>query len=49
MRTIRITVTSPENTNVVLKECKPKPASIKEKLATLLRKLSVSRESENKT
>ena len=46
MRTIRITITSQENTDVVLREKVSKQPSIKEKLSSLFRKLSVQAEPE---
>ena len=39
MRTIRITITSPEIAQVVLKEVETRPLALKDKLAALYQKL----------
>ena len=39
MRTIRITITSPETAHVVFREVQDRPLALKEKLAALYQKL----------
>ena len=49
MKTIRITITSPEIAQVILKEVEARPLSLKDKLAALLQTLSLQRKTEKKT
>ncbi len=48
MRTIRITISSPEATNVVLKENGATQLSLKERLKLMFRKLGIRSEPEKK-
>ena len=48
MRTIRITITSPETAHVVFKEVQARPRALKEKLAALFQKLCLQRQSEKR-
>ena len=49
MKTIRITITSPEIAQVVLKEVEARPLALKDKLAALFQTLSLQRQTEKKT
>ena len=49
MRTIRITITSPETAHVVFREVQDRPLALKEKLAALFQTLSLKRKTEKKT
>ena len=49
MKTIRITITSPETAQVVLKEVEARPLALKDKVAALLQMLSLQRKTEKKT
>ncbi len=46
MQTIKITITSPTPSNIVLKECMTKKQDAQEKLAELFKKLQVKQEDE---
>ena len=48
MRTIRITISSPEVTNVVLKESETTQLSLKERLKFMFQKLGIRSEPEKK-
>lgn len=39
MQTIRITITTPTPTNIVVKECAPEISDVDQKMAELLKKL----------
>ena len=49
MRTIRITITSPETAHVVFREVQARPLALKDKLVALFQKLSLQRKTEKKT
>ena len=44
MQTIRITITSPNPTNIVLKECKPKKRDVTVKITELLNNFNSKKE-----
>ena len=48
MRTIRITITSPEIAQVVLKEVETRPLALKDKLVALFQKLCLQRQMEKR-